>query len=77
MTVAVASFIAAIGFGIAGFVVPPPGQIHDSVLYLVAQFLLLTASIFGVGAMFSFNRFNGMSKQEHSDDHKSPVGHQA
>ncbi len=54
--VAVASFIAAIGFGIAGFTIPPPGEIHDSVLYLIAQFLLLTASIFGVGAMFTHSK---------------------
>ena len=54
--IAIAAFIAAVIFGIAGFVVPPPGEIHDSVLYLIAQFLLLTASIFGVGAMFSSHR---------------------
>ena len=54
--VAVTSFLAAIGFGIAGFVVPPSGEIHDSVLYLIAQFLLLTASIFGVGAMFTHHK---------------------
>ena len=51
--IAISAFVAAVGFGIAGFMVPPPGQIHESVLYLVAQFLLLTASIFGVGAMFT------------------------
>lgn len=56
--IAIAAFIAAIGFGIAGFVIPPPGEIHDSVLYLVAQFLLLTASIFGVGAMFTNRNSN-------------------
>ena len=56
VTIAIAAFVAAVGFGIAGFVVPPPGQIHESVLYLVAQFLLLTASIFGVGAMFANNK---------------------
>lgn len=50
--IAVAAFVAAVGFGIAGFVTPPPGEVHDSVLYLIAQFLLLTASILGVGAMF-------------------------
>ena len=50
--IAVAAFLAAVGFGIAGFIVPPPGEVHDSVLYLIAQFLLLTASILGVGAMF-------------------------
>ena len=57
MTIAIAAFVAAVGFGIAGFMVPPPGQIHESVLYLVAQFLLLTASIFGVVAMFTNNKF--------------------
>lgn len=51
--IAIASFFSALGFGIAGFCTPPPGQVDNSVLYLVAQFLLLTASIFGVGAMFS------------------------
>ena len=56
VTIAIAAFVAAVGFGIAGFMVPPPGQIHESVLYLVAQFLLLTASIFGVGAMFTNNK---------------------
>lgn len=54
--VAIASFVAAIAFGIAGFIAPPPGEIHDSVLYLIAQFLVLTASIFGVGAIFTGNR---------------------
>ena len=57
VTIAIAAFVAAVGFGIAGFMVPPPGQIHESVLYLVAQVLLLTASIFGVGAMFTTNKF--------------------
>ena len=30
------SFIAGIGFGIAGLVVPPIGYIHSSVLILIA-----------------------------------------
>ena len=56
--IAIAAFVAAIGFGIAGFITPPPGEVHDSVLYLIAQFLLLTASILGVGAMFQQQKFN-------------------
>lgn len=28
--IAIAAFVAAVGFGIAGFMVPPPGQIHES-----------------------------------------------
>lgn len=61
--IAVAAFVAAIGFGIAGFVTPPPGEVHDSVLYLIAQFLLLTASILGVGAMFQQQKYSILKKQ--------------
>lgn len=60
--IAIAAFIAAIGFGIAGFIVPPPGEVHDSVLYLIAQFLLLTASILGVGAMFTSQKITLQKK---------------
>ena len=60
--IAVAAFLAAVGFGIAGFIVPPPGEVHDSVLYLIAQFLLLTASILGVGAMFASQKMSLQKK---------------
>ena len=60
--IAVAAFLAAVGFGIAGFIVPPPGEVHDSVLYLIAQFLLLTASIRGVGAMFASQKISLQKK---------------
>lgn len=70
--IAIAAFVAAIAFAVAGFVVPPPGEIHDSVLYLIAQFLLLTASIFGVGSMISFNRFKGSIKPREDEDAHEP-----
>ena len=60
--IAIAAFLAAVGFGIAGFIVPPPGEVHDSVLYLIAQFLLLTASILGVGAMFASQKISLQKK---------------
>ena len=60
--IAIAAFVAAIGFGIAGFITPPPGEVHDSILYLIAQFLLLTASILGVGAMFAQQKYSILKK---------------
>lgn len=45
---AVASFIAAIGFGIAGIVIYPAGIIHGSVLILIAQLLVLCATLIGL-----------------------------
>ena len=66
--IAVAAFLAAVGFGIAGFIVPPPGEVHDSVLYLIAQFLLLTASILGVGAMFTSQKISLQKKLQQMTD---------
>lgn len=47
---AIVTLVAALGFGIAGFIVSPIGEVHDSVLWLIAQLLLFTASAFGLGA---------------------------
>jgi len=51
------SFGAAIGmlmFGVilttAGFLMPPPGEIHDSVLYVLGQCLLFAGGVMGVSA---------------------------
>lgn len=40
--------VSAVGFGIAGFVVPPTGVVDPSVLWLVAQFQIFAASILGI-----------------------------
>lgn len=46
--IALASFICAIGFGVAGLIIPPMGVIDSSVLIFVAQLLTLTATFLGI-----------------------------
>lgn len=45
---AVASFAAAVIFGLLGVILAPSHEPAAGVLILVSQFLLLTASIFGI-----------------------------
>lgn len=45
---AISSFICAIAFAVAGLCIPPTGVIHSSVLMLVAQLFVLTATLLGV-----------------------------
>ncbi len=44
----VAAFTAAIGFALLGIWMPPQGQIDGSVLILVAQLLVLCATLLGI-----------------------------
>ena len=44
--------VAGLGFALAGFITPPPGEISDSVLWLFSQCIIYAGSIFWVGAYF-------------------------
>lgn len=57
--IAVASFLMAVLLSLLGFFTPPEGELHDSNLYLIAQFLLVTTSIFGVTSIVSYKGFSG------------------
>ena len=46
---AVGMLVAGLALTVAGFVVEPVGEISDSVLYVLAQCLIYTGSIFGIG----------------------------
>lgn len=63
------SFFAGVGFGIAGLAVPPIGLIHSSVLILIAQCLVLCATLLGLSVKFDLHRqiFN---TQQPGDDKK-------
>lgn len=45
---AIAMLVAGVALTVAGFIVPPLGEISDSVLWFFAQCLIYAGSIFGV-----------------------------
>ena len=50
--IALLSFISAVAFAAAGLFLPPQGEIDSSVLMLVAQLLVLCATLLGVDSYF-------------------------
>lgn len=49
---AVIAFILGWSMSIAGFWIPPVGEVADSILWILGQALLYAASVFGVSAYF-------------------------
>ena len=58
---AVASFIIGWGLTIAGFILPPKGEISNSVLAALGEAMVYAASVFGVTLYFR----NQMAKFRH------------
>lgn len=54
---AIGMLLVGTALAIAGFCVPPIGEIHDSVLWIFAQCLIYAGSIFGVGIYIN-GKFN-------------------
>lgn len=50
---AVAAFVVGWGLTIAGFIVPPLGEIADSILWVLGQALIYAASVFGITSYFT------------------------
>jgi Na+/melibiose symporter-like transporter len=50
---AIIAFIAGWGLTIAGFILPPEGEVADSVLWILGQSLIYTASVLGIGMYFN------------------------
>jgi len=80
---AVITCLIAFGLGwsltIAGFLIPPLGEVADSILWILGQSLLYTASVLGIGMYTNNlvkNGINGIRrdlrlKEEDSDDEES------
>ena len=49
---AVVAFVVGWGLTIAGFIIPPQGEVADSVLWILGQSLIYTASVLGIGMYF-------------------------
>jgi hypothetical protein len=69
LTVAVASFAAAVAFAFASLAISEAHEVAAGNCSVIAQFLLLTASIFGIDYKFS-NRSDHVSTNVRS--HKQP-----
>ena len=54
---AVSMLVAGVGLSVAGFIVEPTGQIHESVLWFFAQCLMYAGCIFGIG-VYVTTKFN-------------------
>lgn len=50
---AIAMLIFGIILAFVALLLPPPGEIHDSVLYIFAQILIYAGSIFGIDSYIS------------------------
>lgn len=50
---AIAAFVVGWALTIAGFIVPPVGEIADGVLWVLGQALIYAASVFGITSYFS------------------------
>ena len=50
---ALCAFVLGWGLTIAGFIIPPIGEIADSVLWVLGQALVYAASVFGITGYFS------------------------
>jgi hypothetical protein len=59
---AVAMLVAGAGLAIAGFIVPPTGEISDSVLMFTAQCLVYAGSALGINVYIN-SKFSDIKKQ--------------
>lgn len=50
---AIAAFVVGWGLTISGFIVPPMGEVADSVLWILGQALIYSASVFGITSYFT------------------------
>ena len=56
--------LSAVVLLIAGFVVPPPGEIHNSVLVAFGEILTFAGAVFGMKYHYQYNSKNHQSDEK-------------
>lgn len=67
---AVGMLLVGTGLSIAGFCVPPVGEIHSTVLAILGEALVYAGSIFGIKLYFD-NRLRGLDEELRAKGFKS------
>lgn len=57
IAIAVIVFLVGAGLVIAGFVLPPPGEIHDSVLIAFGEACTFSGSLIGIDYRYKFKEY--------------------
>ncbi len=65
---ALAMLLAGVALSVAGFLVPPVGEISDSVLWFFAQCLIYAGSIFGV-SIYVQSKFTELKEEMSNRSH--------
>lgn len=62
------------GLAVAGFIVVPTGQIHESVLWMFAQCLLYAGSVFGI-SVYMTSKFKSLEHRlfNKKEDNENPT----
>ena len=55
---------AGVAMAFIALLLPPPGEIHDSVLYVFAQILIYSGTLFGLDSYFTKKISNHYDKRE-------------
>ena len=64
---AVGMLISGVALSVAGFVVPPLGEISDSVLWFAAQTMIYAGSVFGV-SVYVNDKFRSITEKLNKDN---------
>lgn len=69
LAIAVIVFLVGIGLLIAGFILPPPGEIHDSVLIAFGEACTFSGSLIGIDYKYRFKEYVREERKRPRPDH--------